>query len=418
MSGWLWQDRGDADEQAARIDQIRAGTAAREQETEARDVQLARERKLDVPGGVTDKDVQRRGLELDVHNTNLEFEKSLAANKQGIITSELLQKSLDDQQRLTASIYSAFKSGHTEAALKALNQAHHLHPGEEFASMELKDSGQQDTAGNPVKALVLTPKDKAKAPSMYPVSQLDALVQKYGSTYEKVGNNYVRRNTDGTVTPLYESEQYVPDENAPGGAISKRTGLPPPQIIPLNNPPQPQPQPAAPPPQARVPGATAIPGSTPGASLIRPGDTAPTMAQAAPAAAVGVSPAAVQAPAAAPAAAQYGAVMPGGRVLPYAQSRKATTAAEATTAHLDKRVNDGTAVVNKYFGISEFTGLEPKNQPRYISIVNRMAGLIRGGADPQVAANTAIAEQVRADKLGQPPGSQTGAYTGPAPWRQ
>src|SRR5882762_4755727 len=107
MSGTVWQSQGDIDEQQARIEHIRAGTASQQQETEARDVQLARERKLDVPGGVSDKDVQRRGLELDVANTNLEFEKTLSENKQGIITSELLQKSLDDQQRLTASIYSA-----------------------------------------------------------------------------------------------------------------------------------------------------------------------------------------------------------------------------------------------------------------------------------------------------------------------
>lgn len=401
----------DAAEQQARIDAMQQGI-------ELKDIELGRERRLEVPGGVSEKDVQRRGLELDVTNTNLEFEKTLAGSKQNIITSEILQKSLDDQQRLTASIYTAFKNGHAEAALDALNKAHHLHPGEEFSSMEVKDSEQKDAAGNPVKTLVLTPKSKDKAPLSYPVSALDALVQKYGSTYEKIGNNYVRRNVDGTVTPLYEAEQFVPDENAPGGSISKRTGLPPTQIIPLNSPPQPQPQPAAAPPQARAPGAAGIPGITPGAALIRPGDTPATMTPMAPAAAVGVTPAATAAPGAAATAAQYGAVMPGGRVLPYPPARKATTAAEASVAHMDKRVNDGTAVVNKYFGISEFTGLDPKNQPKYISIVNRMSGLIRGGADPQVAADTAISEQNRADKLKLPPGSREGAYSGPAPWRR
>jgi hypothetical protein len=85
--------------------------------------------------------------------------------------------------------------------------------------------------------------------------------------------------------------------------------------------------------------------------------------------------------------------------------------------HVDTRVNHATAVINKYFGISEFTGLDQKNQPKYIAIVNRAGQLIRNGAPPEAAANTAIDEATRAEKL-RGGGGNAAPYAGPAPWRK
>lgn len=82
--------------------------------------------------------------------------------------------------------------------------------------------------------------------------------------------------------------------------------------------------------------------------------------------------------------------------------------------HLDDRVKQGTAVVNRYFGISEFTGLNLTSQPKYIAIINNMAAKIRDGADPEPAANTAIAEIDRIEAMESVGGATK--YNGPRPW--
>jgi hypothetical protein len=85
--------------------------------------------------------------------------------------------------------------------------------------------------------------------------------------------------------------------------------------------------------------------------------------------------------------------------------------------HADDRVKQGTDVVNKYFGIDSFSGLKTENQPKYIGIVNSMGAKIRGGADPETAANAAIAEAERAGKITSQRGKGL-TYSGPTPWRQ
>lgn len=62
-------------------------------------------------------------------------------------------------------------------------------------------------------------------------------------------------------------------------------------------------------------------------------------------------------------------------------------------ARVDERVTKGRVVIDKYFGISDLSGLDAQSQPAYNAIVARMGGLIRGGTDPEKAANTAILEQ-------------------------
>lgn len=81
---------------------------------------------------------------------------------------------------------------------------------------------------------------------------------------------------------------------------------------------------------------------------------------------------------------------------------------------LDDRVKQSTAVINKYFGVSEFTGLDPKNQPKYIDIVNRASAKIRNGQDPEPAAEEAIKEVERAAAVDEVGGGK--GYKGPRPW--
>jgi hypothetical protein len=64
---------------------------------------------------------------------------------------------------------------------------------------------------------------------------------------------------------------------------------------------------------------------------------------------------------------------------------------EAT--RIDERVTKGRVVIDKYFGISEFTKLDEAAQPAYNAAVARMGALVRGGMDPEKAANQALLEQ-------------------------
>jgi hypothetical protein len=104
-------------------------------------------------------------------------------------------------------------------------------------------------------------------------------------------------------------------------------------------------------------------------------------------------------------------------------------------ARIDKRVTEGRSVVDRYYGISEFTKLDESAQPAYNAVVNRMGALVRGGAHPEAAANQALLEQRdgRLNPDGSPKsaapkpaatapapagGGSSGAYTGPTPWKR
>lgn len=76
------------------------------------------------------------------------------------------------------------------------------------------------------------------------------------------------------------------------------------------------------------------------------------------------------------------------------------------TKALDMRVQKGRASLDKYFGISQFSGIDPKSQPAYLSATERMGRLIREGSDPEAAAVQAVREVTKtqaADKK-SPPG--------------
>lgn len=377
MSGTVWKDQGDVDEQAARIEQIKAGTASQQQATEARDVELARQRKRD-ESGLTDRELQLEGLNKDLEITEAGFKKSIQAETQGVVSADLHNQTIEAKLRQTANIWRAFQSGHKDLALEWASKSSLVSPGQNFSDMRLDDSNQKGPDGKPIKMLTLVPKEEGKQPVQVPVPVLDRLEQQFGAQYKVVDKSLVRIDRTGKVTPLYEPDQFVPNQDSPTGTSSRRTG-------------EPGPTRGVRPSQPRVPiAATGTGLAPPGTVQLQPGT---------PQAAMGVQPLAAQTP---------------DQIDPNAPppTRRQET-------HADTRVNHATAVVNKYFGISEFTGLEPKNQPKYISIVNRAGQLVRNGAPPETAANTAIAESVRAEKLQQGGVSgNPGTYTGPAPWRQ
>jgi hypothetical protein len=90
------------------------------------------------------------------------------------------------------------------------------------------------------------------------------------------------------------------------------------------------------------------------------------------------------------------------------------------TGRIDERVGRGKGVVDRFFGISEFTGLDPKNQPKYNKIIERMGLKVRAGQDPEAAATASINEvnhEEAALAAGGKPGGAA-AYSGPTPWRR
>jgi len=388
-----------------------------QQGIEERDSVLSRQRKEDAPDGVTDKAIRYKGLKLDIDNQNAEVEKSIAGMKGDMLTNDVAKQIMESKNSINAGLYDLFKNGDEKGAVELYNKSHHT-PGDEITGMKFEDTAQQGPDGKPIQQLSLVHKDKGKAPLVYPVPYLEQLSQRFGAAYEKVGNNYIRRNRDGTVTPLYEPDQYVSGgEEVPGGMASKRTGLPPSQVIAL--PAQgPQPAPAAPAPQTRAPGAASVPSIAPVSSILGPGNTpAETPA--------GGGVPAAEPPAAAAVAQRYGAVMPpvqpGGpsRILPYPLSSKEQAARDARRQHEDARVKQLDSEVRFYLtGSNTFANMDPKTQAQYDKLMAIGGAHVRAGKNPEEARRLAVDDLRRSEKLqpGGKPGS--GAYTGPAPWRQ
>jgi hypothetical protein len=100
---------------------------------------------------------------------------------------------------------------------------------------------------------------------------------------------------------------------------------------------------------------------------------------------------------------------------------------------MDEAVTKGRVVIDKYFGISEFSRLDEKSQPSYNAAVARMGALVRGGENPEKAANQALLEskdgrlnpdgtpKAAAPAPGAAPGGGVGSgtgYGGPTPWKR
>jgi len=322
--------------------------------------------------GLHEKEVQLKGATLDYENNEREIANTMQKGEQEI--RALLQKGrrteaemgvaavteakerqpdeltvarenlntqvADIVQRQLSTFWNVARTGDKKTAIELYNKSKLLHPGQKASDMKLEDVETTDEKGKKVKVQVLTitPEGEGGKVRRIPVATLEAMRNKYGSRYEKSGNNIVRINPDGSATPVYEQDQYMTVPEG-GSVVSKRTGQPP--------------------------------------------------------AGAGVA---------------AGAGAPGAR----------PPGADQATARVDARVTRGKAVVDRYLGISEFTGLDSKNQPRYAKIIERMGLKVRAGTDPEAAATAAINEVTHEEAAlaagGRPRGA--GAYSGPAPWRR
>jgi hypothetical protein len=255
-------------------------------------------------------------------------------------TQNVQVQTLREQQG--ANLWALLSVGDKQGALDALNNSKMLGQGRKFTDIQRgavpvrgNDGQPLVQNGKPVTEEVIRLVSGDGGPDMFrPVKQLEANAQKHGTRYEKVGNNYIKIDRTGKVTPVYEQDQYVAVPEG-GSVASRRTGLPP--------------------------------------------------------AAAGINP-------------------PGQR----------PPGSDRFTGRIDERVGRGKGVVDRYFGISEFTGLDPKNQPKYSKIIERMGVKVREGQDPEAAATASINEVNHEEAAlaagGRPGGSA--AYSGPAPWRR
>ena len=139
---------------------------------------------------------------------------------------------LKEQQ--IANLWSLLKTGDTKGTLDMLNNSKIIFPGRQFSNIQ---RGTVPVRGNDGKPLVqdgkpvtedvlqFVPADGGR-PEFAPVRALEALSQKHGTKFEKVGNNLVKIDRTGTVTPAYEPDQFAANPET-GGVFNKRTGLPP-----------------------------------------------------------------------------------------------------------------------------------------------------------------------------------------------
>jgi len=127
----------------------------------------------------------------------------------------------------------------------------------------------------------------------------------------------------------------------------------------------------------------------------------------------GVNPSGAMAAPGGVAAAAGGINQPGGAPAPGARPPR------RLEAHEDSRVSQGTSVVFRAFGVSDFAGLDPKIQPKVVKIIGLMGGKVRAGMNPDAAAVASIKEIDHAEAALAAGGRAGGgaAYTGPTPWR-
>lgn len=209
---------------------------------------------------IKDKETQLRGAQLDFQQGEQSFRQSMQDFEQGtrrllsqgartqaqtavnaagaaaerqpdelaLARNDLSARIGDAVQRQAATVWNVLKMGDTARARKMLNDSQLLIPGERVSDFKLEDLEVPDGKGGKTRAKFMTmiPESPGAPPKRIPVAQLEALSNRYGAKYEKVGNSLVRVDANGTATPLYESEQYmsVPENSS---VVSKRTGLPP-----------------------------------------------------------------------------------------------------------------------------------------------------------------------------------------------
>src|SRR5258708_9763669 len=360
----------DREEQAARISQMQQGI-------EQKDIDLSRQRREE-SSGLTEKESTRKGLVADYENTEQGYKNAIQEETQGVMTNQLHDMTVDSKLRQSANIWRAYQTGHKDLALKWLSDSALVSPGQKFSDMRIEDSDEKGPDGKPVRVLTMVPKGEGEKPIQVPVSILDNLEKQFGATYKVVAKSLVRIGHNSTATPGYEPDQFAPTVET-GVPFSKRTGQP---AAAMGVRPQLAPSPRAP---AAIMGTGMM---APVSKLILPGDTPQ------------------QPPAGAEQALQ--------------QDPNAPPLTRRQETHVDTRVTHATALVNHYFGINTFTGLDPTNQPKYVKVVARAGQLVRGGTSPGAAAQTAIGEVERAEKLDRGGTGYPGPrpHTRPAPRRQ
>jgi hypothetical protein len=330
--------------------------------------------------GVIDKELQVRGAKADYDLTENEFKKSMQAfendtrriqsgatrtqaqvaagaatgdlerqpGELAIKREEMTNNLLNSTLRQTANIYRVAKLGNMDMATQMYNDSGLVEPGHKAKSMKMEEVDAPGPDGTTKKVKVLSIEGEDGKIMRVPAEKLDALDQQFGATYQKVGNDIVRINRDGTTTPVYQATEAGVDTET--GDIYAKKGPKAGQVL-------------------------------------------------TPAAAGGINP------------------RPGSK----------------GAARVDEAVTKGRVVIDKYFGISEFSRLDEKSQPAYNSAVARMGALVRGGTEPEKAANQALLEakdgRLNPDGTAKvapaPAVPQPGAapapgagYNGPTPWKR
>ena len=124
------------------------------------------------------------------------------------------------REQQLARLWGVYSSGDRAGFLDMLNNSNLVAPGRKFSEADVGNATGPD--GQPVPGLAIVPADNGP-PIFIPVAQLQALHQKYNTKYEKVGNNLLRIDARGGVTPVYEQDAFmaVPEGST---VASRRTG--------------------------------------------------------------------------------------------------------------------------------------------------------------------------------------------------
>ena len=169
---------------------------------------------------------QRQGAQLAVGEGQAALQRQ--PDELSLRRQELNTRLTDSIQRQTANVWSMLQTGNKTSALEMFNNSRLLMPGQKATDFKIEDIEVPGPDGKVQKVPVLSVMTEGEGakPMRIPVSQLEALRNRYGARYEKVGNNLVRIGPDGQVTPIYEQDQFmaVPED---GSVVSRRTGLPP-----------------------------------------------------------------------------------------------------------------------------------------------------------------------------------------------
>ncbi len=177
-----------------------------------------------------DYDRQQRADQLDVAQKAIqmqeaEFTKSQLPQAQEFSKADTQEKTQTAKEKQAANVWSMYNLGDRQGALEALNKSNILMPGKQFTKIEEGTVRSPNDPNKTLRAIALHPADGG-APIMMSTQSLEALAQKHGTTFEKVGNNLLKRDRFGNVSPVYEQDQYAANPET-GTIYSKRTGKPP-----------------------------------------------------------------------------------------------------------------------------------------------------------------------------------------------